>query len=43
MSYEHIQQIVPSEVELSDEITEQVEIQSSTKDISKNHYSKWNV
>ena len=27
MSYEHIQQIVPSEVELDDEVTEQVEIQ----------------
>lgn len=27
MSYEHIQQIVPSEIELSDEVKEQVEIQ----------------
>ena len=27
MTYEHIQQIVPSEVELSDEVKEQVEIQ----------------
>ena len=40
MTYDHINQLVPSEVELTEEVTEQVEIQIKYEGYIEKHYSK---